>query len=634
MAKRQSSLTNDGLHYLKAELTKLPTAPGVYRMLSDTGAVLYVGKARNIKARVTQYTRALGLPTRIRKMVFETRQLITVQTHTEAEALLLEANLIKSLKPKYNITLRDDSSYVSVVITGDETPLIRSHRGAQRAKSKGDAYFGPYPSASSVYQTLDFMERVFKLRTCSDSTFAHRTRPCLKYDLKRCSAPCVNKISPATYAADVAAAKQFLRGERSAVLALLQAQMNTAAATMQYEAAAAARDRIKAISQLTEASGAVTHILPEGDVFALTTQGGKACVQAFYYRNGQHVGNHLFYPTYAAEQESDAELLRVFLALHYAARPAPSRILCNLEPAESATLAEALTTISGKRVQLETPSRGEKAEIVQRALQNAQTALQRKLSESGNWQAQLAEFAKLLGIETITRLECTDISNISGKFAVASQVCAGPEGMEKQRYRKYKIETKDTPDDYTMLREVYTRRFARMAQEAPEDWPQVLLVDGGKGQLNVLVECAQAAGFWGSAAEFGGCPALVGVAKGEERDKGLETFWHAKPNTDLQPSTINHQLPIGYNSPLIFVLQKVRDEAHRFAIAFHRNRRATALSASRLDDIPGVGPTKKKALLQHFGSVAAVRGASLSQLEDVPGLGKNLARVVFDYFQG
>jgi excinuclease ABC subunit C len=629
MAKRQSSSSNDGLHYLKAELAKLPTAPGVYRMLSDTGAVLYVGKARNLKARVTQYTQPLRLPTRIRKMVFETRQLVTVQTHTEAEALLLEANLIKSLKPKYNITLRDDSSYVSVVITGDATPLIRSHRGQRRDKSKGDTYFGPYPSAGAVYQTLDFMERVFRLRTCSDSTFAHRTRPCLKYDLKRCTAPCVKRISASDYQKDVSAARQFLSGERAAVLATLQAQMNDHAAAMQYEAAAAVRDRIKAISQLTEASGAVTHILPEGDVFALITQGGKACVQAFYYRNGQHVGNHLFYPTYAAEQESDAELLRVFLALHYAARPAPSRILCNLEPAESATLAEALTTISGKRVQLETPVRGEKAEIVQRAWQNAQTALQRKLSESGNWQAQLAEFAKLLGVAAITRLECTDISNISGKFAVASQVCAGPEGMEKSQYRKYKIETKDTPDDYAMLREVYQRRFARMRQEAPEHWPQVLLVDGGKGQLNVLVECAQAAGLWGQE----NCPQLLGVAKGEERDKGLETFFHAIPNT--RPSTIDHRiLDIPHNSPLIFVLQKVRDEAHRFAITFHRASRATALSTSRLDEIPGVGPSKKKALLQHFGSVAAVRGASLSQLEDVPGLGKSLARVVFDYFQG
>ncbi|MCA3244029.1 MAG: excinuclease ABC subunit UvrC [Alphaproteobacteria bacterium] len=622
MAKRQTAQSNDGLHYLKAELARLPTSPGVYRMLNEAGAVLYVGKARNLKARVTQYTQPTRLPVRIRKMVFETRQLITVQTHTEAEALLLEANLIKSLKPKYNITLRDDSSYVSVVITGDETPLIRSHRGPKREKAKGDSYYGPYPSAGAVYQTLDFMERVFKLRTCSDSTFAHRTRPCLKYDLKRCSAPCVRYITPEAYQQDVKAAKQFLQGERAAVLATLQAQMNDHATAMRYEAAAAVRDRIKAISQLTEASGAVTHVVPEGDVFALVTQGGKACVQAFYYRNGQHVGNHQFWPTYAAEQESDAELLRVFLALHYANRPAPVRILTNLEPADSAMLAEALSTTSGRSVKLETPTRGEKAEIVARAATNATAALQRKLTESGTWQHQLAELAKLLGSPPITRLECTDISNLSGKHAVASQVCAGAEGMEKNRYRKYKIQTKDTPDDYAMLREVYTRRFTRMAQEDPAEWPQVLLVDGGKGQLNVLVECAQAAALWGQPH----APQLVGVAKGEERDKGLETFWHATPAGVVQ-------LPIAYNSPLIFVLQRIRDEAHRFAISFHRNQRATALSASRLDDIPGVGPTKKRALLQHFGSVAAVRGASLSQLEDVPGLGKALAKVVFDYFQ-
>ncbi len=627
MAKRQSAHTDDGLHYLKAELARLPTGPGVYRMLSTTGAVLYVGKARNLKARVTQYTQPTRLPVRIRKMVFETRQLITVQTHTEAEALLLEANLIKSLKPKYNITLRDDSSYVSVVITGDDTPLIRSHRGAQRAKAKGDTYFGPYPSAGSVYQTLDFMERVFKLRTCSDTTFAHRTRPCLKYDLKRCSGPCVGKITPTDYATDVGAAKQFLRGERTAVLALLQDQMNTAAAAMQYETAATVRDRIKAISALTEASGAVTHILPEGDVFALIAQGGKACIQAFYYRNGQHVGNHVFWPVYAAESDNEAELMRVFLALHYAARPAPMRIVTNVAPAESAMLAEALSTVAGRSVKIETPQRGEKAEIVARALANAEAALTRKLAERGNWQAQLAELAKLLGSATITRLECTDISNISGKHAVASQVCAGAEGMEKARYRKYKIQTKDTPDDYAMLREVYTRRMARMRQEPPDQWPQVLLVDGGKGQLNVLAECAKAADLWQTPNAPPNAPHLVGVAKGEERDKGLETFWHATPQG-------TKQLAIPHNSPLIFVLQKIRDEAHRFAITFHRNSRATALSASRLDDIAGVGPTKKKALLQHFGSVAAVRGASLSQLEDVPGLGKALAQLVFDYFQG
>ncbi len=623
MAKKQSAQTNDGLHYLQAELPRLPTAPGVYRMLNDAGAVLYVGKARNLKARVTQYTQPTRLPTRIRKMVFETRQLVTVQTHTEAEALLLEANLIKSLKPKYNITLRDDSSYVSVVITGDATPLIRSHRGAQRAKVKGDTYFGPYPSAGAVYQTLDFMERVFKLRTCSDTTFAHRTRPCLKYDLKRCTAPCVGKIAPESYTADVTAAKQFLQGERTKLLATLQTQMNDAAAQLHYEAAAAARDRIRAISQLTEASGAVTHILPEADVFALVTDGGKACIQAFYYRGGQHVGNHLFWPVYAAESEGNAELMRVFLALHYAARPAPMRVVCNLEPADAAALAEALTTTSGKQVKIEAPTRGEKAEIVARAKQNAAHALHKRLSESGNWQAQLNELAKLLQIGDITKLECTDISNISGKYAVASQVCAGPEGMEKNRYRKYKIETKSTPDDYAMLREVYTRRFARMVQEPPEHWPQVMLVDGSKGQLNVLIECAQAAGLWGNE----NSPQLLGVAKGEERGKGLETFYHATPRG-------LHILPIAYNSPLIFVLQRIRDEAHRFAITFHRASRATALSVSRLDEIPGVGPTKKKALLQHFGSVAAVRGASLSQLEDVPGLGKALARIVFDYFQG
>lgn len=623
MAKKQSAAVNDGIDILKSVLPTLPTAPGVYRMLNEAGDVLYVGKARNIKARVTQYTQPTRLPVRIRKMVFETRQLLTVQTHTEAEALLLEANLIKSLKPKYNITLRDDSSYISVVITGDDTPLIRSHRGPKRGASSGDTYFGPYPSAAAVYQTLDVMEKVFKLRTCSASTFAHRTRPCLKYDLKRCSAPCVGKISVADYKADVKAASQFLQGERTTLLADLQARMNAHATNEQYESAAALRDRIRAISTLQQASGAVTHILPEADVFALFTQGDKAAIQAFYYRGGQHIGNHVFYPTYAAEnEESPAELLRVFLALHYANRPPPRIIATNIAPADADMLAEALTTIQGKKVAIETPTRGEKADIVARALTNAEAALHRKLGESGHWREQLAAFAQLLKREKIERIECCDISNISGQHAVASQVAAGPEGMDKSRYRKYRITTKDTPDDYAMLREVYTRRFARMKQEPTETWPDVLLVDGGKGQLNVLQSCAEAADLWGKPE----CPALVGVAKGEERDKGLETFFHAQPIGQVL-------LPIAYNSPLIFVLQRIRDEAHRFAITYHRNTRATALSTSRLDDIPGIGPTKKKALLQHFGSVAAVRGASLAQLREVPGLSTALAQVVFDYFQ-
>ncbi len=620
----------DGADVLRARVRDLPTAPGVYRMLDGDGRVLYVGKARNLRARVTQYTQFDRMVVRIRKMVFETRDLVVVETRTEAEALLLEANLIKSLKPKYNISMRDDSSYVSVVITGDETPLIRAHRGA-RARGNGPdhaTYFGPYPSAAAVYSTLDLMERAFRLRTCGDATFRHRTRPCLKYDIKRCSGPCVGKIDPAAYARSVAQAKRFLQGERQDVLAELQAQMATHAAALDYEAAAAVRDRIQALASVVSARGALTHALDDADVFGMVVEGGRVAIQAFYYRNGQHVGNHVFYPTYDDDSDGDTgELMRVFVALHYVQRRAPPLIVANIAPADADELAEALRVATGRSVRLEQPQRGDKADIVQHAVDNARAALHRKVAESGNWSNQMALWAEMLGREAVGRVECYDISNISGRYPVASCVVAGPDGMDKARYRKYAVQTKNTPDDYAMLREVLTRRVARAAKE--NDWPDVLLVDGGKGQLNVLVDVMRAAG----ALFADGTPALVGIAKGEERDKGLEVLFHACPDTDDEGGVALRQLPIAKDSPLIFVLQRIRDEAHRFAITYHRSKRAKALEASRLDDIPGVGAAKKKALLLHFGSVAAVRGADEAALAAVPGIGPVLGGMIYRYFQ-
>lgn len=626
----------DGIEVIKERLRNIPTSPGVYRMLNTKGDVLYVGKARNLKARLTSYTQPERMGIRIRKMVFETRDLVVVETRTEAEALLLEANLIRSLKPKYNIIFRDDSSYVSVVITDDETPLIRSHRGAR--KTKGD-YFGPYPSASAVYQTLDLMERAFRLRTCPDTIFRHRTRPCLKYDIKRCSGPCVGKISKEDYKRTVREAKQFMRGERKDVLKDLQEQMKVYSELMAFEQAGAVRDRIKALSAVSSGGSVLSHALAEADVFAMVREGNRLGVQAFYYRNGQHVGNQMYYPKYEmGEGEGPvdvAEALRVFLALHYTQRAAVPFVYLNVEPAEIEMLAEALGVAAGRKIRIEVPARGDKREVVAQAEKNAVNALHRKTVENNGWAQQMETFAGMLGLpQSIALLECYDISNISGRFPVASCVVAGPEGMIKARYRRYHIKTKSTPDDYAMLREVLTRRVTRGMKDGGMDddgravgLPDVLLVDGGKGQLNVLVSVVRELGLLGQPE----CPALVGIAKGEERDKGLETIWLAK--VDDTGHVALEELPITYGTDLIFMLQRVRDEAHRFAITFHRESRGKALAVSRLDGIPGIGPSKKKALLLHFGSLEGVRGASVDELAKVGGIGRDLGQIIYDYFQ-
>lgn len=605
----------DGIEVIRGKLKGLPAVPGVYRMLNAAGEVLYVGKAKNLKARVTSYTQPERMGGRIRKMVFETRELVVLETRTEVEALLLEANLIKSLKPRYNILFRDDASYVSVLITDEAVPVIRKHRGPKKAK--GD-YFGPYPSAAAVYATLDLMERAFRLRTCSDSVFKGRTRPCLKYDIKRCSGPCVGCIAPEAYAETVRQAKRFLRGERGDVLAQLQAEMQAKSVALDYEGAATVRDRIRALAAVSTASTAMTHALDEADVFALVREAGKVAVQAFYYRHGQHVGNQLFVPRHLDEEDGDAAAMRYFLALHYTNRAVPSRVVLNVAPDEQEMLVEALEVGAGRKVLVEVPQRGDKRQIVAQAERNARQSLQRRMSEGADWRNQFAELQMMLGLDSeIARVECYDISNTQGRQAVASQVVAGPEGMVKGAYRKYAIRCKDTPDDYAMLREVLVRRLRKGAL------PEVFLIDGGKGQLNVLVEVAREAGLL----DTDGCPALCSIAKGEERDKGLEVLWQYREGRAVE-------LPVAFNSPLKFVLQQIRDEAHRFAITFHRQKRAKALVASKLDGIPGIGPTKKKALLLHFGSVAAVEGAAVEELMRVPGLNKALAEAVWGWFRG
>jgi len=583
-------------------------------MLSEQGKVLYVGKARNLRNRVTQYTQIERLPNRLRRMVSETRSLDVVETASEAEALMLEANLIKSLQPRYNIKLKDDSSFPFILLTGDDWPQVKLHRG-QTEKAKKELLFGPYPSPQAVRQTIDLIERLFKLRSCSDGFFATRKRPCLKYDIGRCTAPCVKKVSPDTYAQQVEEARLFLKGQGSEVQQMLQTRMAEAATNQQYEKAAIYRDRLTALSKvLTSLKAAFVDGLQDADLVGLATLGGKACVQLFMYRNGQHVGNGKFFPS-DTEESTPENIMQQFMMQYYLRHTPPPEVLCSVEPAELNLVLDALDVQAGRRVKLSVPLRGEKAELMRQVVENAQNALQRKHAQDAATLEQLTQLQKMLNLpEPIHRVEMFDISNIQGKHAVASLVVAGPEGMMKDQYRKFTIKEKDTPDDYAMMREVLTRRYGKLQREGLE-MPSVVMVDGGKGQLGVLVEVFSALNISGVA--------LCGVAKGEYRDKGLETIWSADREEPL---------PIPFNTPLIFLLQRIRDESHRFAITFHRAKRAKGMLASSLDTIPGVGPAKKKALLQYFGSVEAIKNAGVQDMMKVPGISKVIAETVYKFF--
>ncbi|MBI1364075.1 MAG: excinuclease ABC subunit UvrC [Proteobacteria bacterium] len=606
----------DGITLITERLKTLPTAPGVYRMLGEGGKVLYVGKAKNLKNRVTSYTKPdRGMSTRIRKMVFETRDLVIVETATEAQALLLEAELIKNLKPYYNIRLRDDKSFPGILLSAHDSPRLKLHRGPV---PDGARYFGPYADAAAVHKTIDTLERVFKLRTCSDGFFKARTRPCLKYHIKRCSAPCVARIGHKDYQRTVDEASAFLQGKGDTVLGTIRIRMEEASKAMDYELAAVERDRLKALSALLTNQQAIAEGLDEADVFAMYQSGGHVAVQLFMFRGGSHTGNTAFFPQ-GLEVEDMAEAMRIFLALHYASRKAPKVVLTNIAPQDKPTLEEALSQQAGRKVKVETPSRGEKHTLVQQALKNAQGALTRKI-ESGATQSQLlAEFAELLGYDgEIRRIEAFDISNTQGRQPVASMVVADEEGMKKADYRKFSIKGKDTPDDYTMMREALTRRYSRLKEQGAEaDWPDVVMVDGGLGHLHVLEEVFKELEIDG--------PVLTAIAKGPERDKGLEKIFLTGRGAPLD---------IPFNTPLIFLLQRIRDEAHRFAIGFHRKTRSKALIRSALDEIAGIGPKRKKALLLHFGAVENIRNATVDDLLKVDGLNRKTAELIYHYFNG
>jgi excinuclease ABC subunit C len=613
----EDSFTQAGVGVIETALQTMPGNPGVYRMLDAKGDALYVGKARNLKKRVTSYTQIARLPERLRRMVADTVAMEIVTTHTEAEALLLEANLIKRLKPRYNILLRDDKSYPWLMLTEDHPyPQIAKHRGAQVKKA---SYWGPFASAWSVNLALQALQRVFLLRTCTDSVFANRTRPCLLYQIKRCSGPCVGRISEAEYGKLVEQAKAFLSGKSGAVQKDLAVAMQEAAEHLEFERAAAIRDRIRGLTHIQGSDVINPASLTDADVIALHQEAGQSCIQVFFIRGGRNNGNRSFFPTHAKGDEEGA-VLAAFIAQFYDDKPPPSLLLLSHAPDERELLAEALSLKAGRKVTLFVPQRGEKHDVVLHARTNAREALERKLAETAGQGKLLAAVAELFGLpETPKRIETYDNSHIMGTNAYGVMVVAGPEGFDKSAYRKFAIKGPITPgDDFAMMREVLTRRFGRSLAEDPDrqsgTWPDLVLIDGGAGQLSAVSAVMAELGL----ADI----PLVAIAKGPDRDAGREWFHIAGRDA--------FQLPP--RDPVLYFLQRLRDEAHRFAITTHRNARSKKITTSELDEISGIGAARKKALLLHFGSARGVKGAGLRDLEAVDGINRATARAVYAFF--
>ena len=606
-----------GLAVLEAALPTLPTSPGVYRMLDEKGEALYVGKARSLRKRVTSYTQLTRLPERLRRMVFETRSLEVVTTGSEAEALLLEANFIKRFRPRFNIVLRDDKSYPWLVITEDHPfPQIAKHRGERR---KGASYWGPFASVWAVNQTLAALQRVFLLRSCRDTVFDTRTRPCLLFQIKRCAAPCVDRISQPDYAALVAEAKQFLSGETPSIQKRLATEMEAAAADLQFERAAALRDRIRGLTHIQGKDRVNLEGMGDADVIALHQAAGQSCVQVFFFRGGRNNGNRAFFLSHAKQDQTAEEVMGAFLGQLYEDLPPPPLLLLSHDPPEAALIAEALAIKAGRRVELRRPQRGEKHEALEHAATNAREALERRMAEGTAQAALLEGTASLFGLPGAPeRIEIYDNSHIQGANAYGVMVVAGPTGFMKQGYRKFAIKTAASNDDFAMMREVFERRFGRALREDParagDGWPDLVLIDGGAGQLSAAREIMAGLGL-------DDLP-LVAVAKGPDRDAGREWF-HA-------PGREAFQLPP--RDPVLFYLQRLRDEAHRFAISAHRAGRSKALTRSELDEVPGVGAAMKRKLLNHFGSARGVRQAGLADLEVCPGVGPALARRIHEHF--
>ncbi|MGB6758740.1 MAG: excinuclease ABC subunit UvrC [Xanthobacteraceae bacterium] len=625
-----------------AHLKHSPSRPGVYRMIDSRGDVLYVGKAKNIKKRIAAYARPTGLDTRIERMVAAARTLEFVVTRTETEALLLEANLIKRLRPRFNVTLRDDKSFPYIVITTDHwAPQILKHRGAH---TRPGHYYGPFASVWAVNRTVNALQRAFLLRSCSDSFFESRTRPCLLYQIKRCSAPCTKEIDFQNYATLVREANAFLSGRSKAVKDELAQEMDTASTALDFERAAIYRDRLAALSAIQSHQGVNPRGVEEADVFAVHQQGGFSCVEVFFFRTGQNWGNRAYFPK-ADRSVGPEEVLGAFLGQFYDDRPAPRLILISHDIEDRALLAEALGTKSGHKVEISQPQRGEKKDLVEHALANAREALGRKLAETSSQQKLLTQLAETFHLPRVPRrIEVYDNSHIQGSNAVGAMIVAGVEGFQKGQYRKFNIRSSSlTPgDDFAMMREVLSRRFKRLLAEAPrgegaetvptglqEDgeafetpeadeqiaspWPDLVLIDGGQGQLGVAREVL---------GELGVEAPLVAIAKGPDRDAGRETFF--------LPGRDPFKLPP--RDPVLYFVERLRDEAHRFAIGSHRARRTRDLREAGLQEIVGIGPTRKRALLHHFGTLKAIERASVTDLMQVDGISAETARRIYEFF--
>ncbi len=637
--QRMSEESQADIHHLHGgaliadEVSRLPARPGVYRMMNEAGDVLYVGKARRLKARVASYAKSGGHSNRIMRMIAETRAMEFVVTATETEALLLEANLIKQLKPRYNVILRDDKSFPFILIAEDhEAPQIVKHRGARKRKG---AYYGPFASAGAVNRTLNTLQKAFLLRSCTDSVFENRTRPCLLHQIKRCSAPCVGLIASADYAGLVAAAKTFLDGDSRAVQQQLSKDMEAAAGALDFERAARLRDRIRALTYVQGSQDINAEGLKEADVFAIHAEGGQTCVQVFFFRAGQNWGNHAFFPKHDREEETPA-ILAALMAQFYDSREPPACILTSQTPEQADLLAEALTLRAGRKVTLLTPQRGEKRGIMDQAQMNAREALSRRMAESASQQKSLARLVEALSLERPPRrIEVYDNSHISGANAVGAMIVAGPEGFEKKHYRKYNIKSTDlTPgDDYAMMREVLTRRFSRMMKEDDEETrPDLVIIDGGKGQLSAALGVFEELGLDPQAEGI----AVIGVAKprreNEAGEKRIDRTMGAVGEQIVTPG--REPFLLAPRDPALFLIQRLRDEAHRFAIGAHRAKRKKALGANPVDDIPGIGAAKKRALLNHFGSAREIARAKKEDLTAVDGVSPALAQRIYDFFHG
>ena len=607
-----------GVAAIRQTVKSLPVRPGVYRMLDAKGDVLYVGKARALRNRVTNYTQVSRLSKRLQRMVAQTRSMQIVTTNTEAEALLLEAQLIKRYRPPYNVLLRDDKSFPFILLREDHAfPQIRKHRGARRHKGQ---YYGPFASAGSVTRTLNALQKLFLLRSCTDTFLATRKRPCLLHQIRRCSAPCVGRVSPDDYAELVEDAKAFLAGKSSQVQQKLAASMQEAAEAMDFELAAVFRDRLRSLTFIQGTQTIAAEGLGDADIFALACKGGTMCVQAFFIRGGNNWGHRSFFPAHTADVPEE-EVLASFLMQFYEEVPPPKQILLDREVPEAELVAEALSERAERKVILRVPRRGDHVKMIRQASRNAEEELDRHLAETSTQAKTMRAVTELFGLsEPPERIEVYDNSHVMGTNAVGAMIVAGPEGFRKNAYRKFNIKRPETApgDDFAMMREVLGRRFARLEKEDPDrsrgEWPDLLLIDGGRGQLNAVTETLECAGIHDVP--------VVGISKGPDRNAGREVM-HMPGGREITLPT---------NSPVLFYLQRLRDEAHRFAIGAHRQKRAKSMTTSPLDEVPGIGPSRKRALLMHFGTARAVRGAALEDLEKAPGISRTMARSIYDYF--